>query len=192
MLRPALLGVLLAVSLTAQAQAREPIVDSNPVAEAAARAARYWGGTPCAGHVRVVAGTPGEAPAAGLNASGAGSVSAMWSTWASPSGINELISPPASFTACVVHINPGVWSGWLADDGNFPAFCKEMVHEYGHFEGFPDAGAVQGTVEYERPDLAHVPVCERFRLTYGRRTFAAPASPRRGSARGSAQPGRSR
>jgi hypothetical protein len=60
-----------------------------------------------------------------------------------------------------------------ADDEEFSAFCKEMIHEHGHFEGHPDVGAVAGTIEYEQPVLAHVPMCESFRLIYGGELYTA-------------------
>jgi len=83
----------------------------------------------------------------------------------------------------VIHINTGVWPTWAAADSRFPALCREMVHEYGHLEGYPDVGARRGSVEYERPDLADVPVCESYRLVLGSHGYTAPPpggrSPRR-------------
>jgi hypothetical protein len=176
-MRVTLSSLLLALTLPAVATARAPTVDSNPVAEAVARAVKYWGGTPCDGSVAVTAGPSSEAPPAGTNApSPAGDRAAMWSTWLTPAGANQFDAagqpiPPATFTDCVVHINSGVWPSWRTDDGDFPAFCKEMLHEYGHFEGYPDVGAAPDTIQYERPDLAHVPLCERYRLVYGHRIY---------------------
>ncbi len=175
--RVAALSLLVALALPATAVARAPIVDSNPVAEAVARAVRYWGGTPCDGSVAVMASPSSEAPAAGMNApSPAGDLAAMWSTWLTPDGANQFDAagqpiPPATFTECVVHINSSVWPSWRVDDGNFADFCKDMLHEYGHFEGYPDVGAVPNTIQYERPDLARVPLCERYRLVYGHRIY---------------------
>jgi len=98
----------------------------------------------------------------------------MWATWSTPLGPNLFTVPPGMFGNCVVHINLRIWPTWRTDDENFRAFCKEMVHEYGHFEGHPDVGAVRGTVEYEQPEYAHVARCERYRLVYGHRTFVRP------------------
>jgi hypothetical protein len=70
-----------------------------------------------------------------------------------------------------VHINRRTWPGWKAEDAGFASFCKQMLHEYGHFEGREDTGAAPGTIEYERPELAHVPACESFRLVYGHEVF---------------------
>jgi len=53
----------------------------------------------------------------------------------------------------------------------FEAFCKEVVHEYGHFEGYSDVDEASGTVEYEQPVHASVAPCEHFRLVYGHRVF---------------------
>lgn len=168
----ALLALSIVLALPAQAGAGGALVDSDPVGEAVARAVAYWGGTPCGGSVEVLAGTSAEAPRAGVNVpSPGGSHAAMWSTWNSPAGINEFTDSPATFSDCVVHINLGVWPSWQADDANFPAFCKEMLHEYGHLEGYPDAGALPDTIQYERPDLAHVPLCESYSLVYGHHVY---------------------
>jgi hypothetical protein len=103
-----------------------------------------------------------------------GEAAAMWATWMSIESVtNGHSSSPAKLASCVVHINLAVWPSWQADDRDFPAFCKEMLHEYGHFEGFSDANAAPGTVQYERPDLAHVPLCERYRLVYGHTVYEA-------------------
>lgn len=188
------LALLIALALPAPASAHRAIVDSDPVSEAVARAVAYWGGAPCAGSVAVVSGSSGEAPPAGVNApSPAGSRAAMWATWLTPAGANQFTQPPSTFSDCVVHIDSGVWPSWLADDRDFSAFCKEMLHEYGHLEGHPDAGALPGTIEYERPDLAHVPLCERYALVYGHEVFRAPApssrKPPRGRQRSRRRPG---
>jgi hypothetical protein len=172
------LGLLVAVGvlwLPASAKGHERIVDSNPVAEAMRRAQRFWRGTPCAGQVGVVGGYPNEAPTAGENIPGARvQKAAMWASWSTPEGLNLFTVAPATFRNCVVHINLGVWPSWRADDEDFRAFCKEVVHEYGHLEGFPDVGAKKGTVQYEQPEYAHVPGCERYRLIYGHRIFVRP------------------
>lgn len=176
-------AALVALGLFAHAPpAPRTVVDSNPVAEAVTRAVDYWGGTPCGGSVTIVSSPSGEAPPAGVNApSPAGSVAAMWATWMTSAGANQFSVPPATFSDCVVHINAGVWPSWQADDRDFPGFCKEMLHEYGHFEGYPDAGATPGTIEYERPDLAHVPLCERYRLVYGHTVYTPRPPPRKAS-----------
>lgn len=144
------------------------------------RAVAFWGNTPCGGSVAVVAGAPSEAPAAGTNVPGARrKAAAMWATWRVPasgagSAPGSYAAAAATFTECVVHINVGVWPGWRAEDARFGAFCKEMLHEYGHFEGYPDTGATPGTIQYERPDLARVPLCERYRLIYGHTLYSSP------------------
>jgi len=118
--------------------------------------------------VAVVSGTRSEAPAAGMNSDGApGEMAAMWATWLAPGGPNLYTKPASAYRSCVVHINSSVWPTWRSDDYDFPAFCKEMLHEYGHFEGYEDVGARRGTIQFERPDLARLPACEHFRLTHG-------------------------
>ncbi len=159
---------------------RAPLVFSDPLAAAELRAARYWGGTPCGGAIAVVIEPASNAPPAGQNAPGAGRFAAMWATWTTPAGANLIAQSPATFTACTIHVNVSIWPSTRAEDANFPAYCKEIVHEYGHFEGHADAGALPGTVEYERPDLARLPLCERYRLQYGRRVYSgAPSGHRR-------------
>ncbi len=174
-----LAGVLLSLAGPAAAQARGSY--SDPLGEAVGRAVEYWEGTPCDGTVGVTMAPAAEAPPAGANAPGAPSpYAAMWATWTSPAGYNVFTSPAASFTECVVHINVGVWPTVQSEDAEFPAFCKEILHEYGHFEGYPDVGRQPGTVEYERPDLAHLPLCESYVLHYGEKVYRGP--PRRRSA----------
>jgi len=175
-----LLAGLLSLAAVPAASSARVLASSDPTTEAVRRAAEYWGATPCAGAVAVVAGTPGEAPPSGANIPGAASLpAAMWTSWQTPAGANSFKVPPAAFTACVVHVNRAVWPSWRADDREFAAYCKQMVHEYGHLEGHPDVGAAAGTVEYEQPVLAHVPVCERYRLVYGHTVFTG--SPARSS-----------
>jgi hypothetical protein len=185
----AVLAALLALILLPAASARQAVnaatrpqreagpIFSDPVAEAVGRAVEYWGGTPCGGTVDVVTAVNSEAPTAGQNAPGApGHVAAMWATWLTPGGPNLFTEPASSFGECVVHVNRGIWPSTQAEDANFGAFCKEMLHEYGHFDGHPDVGAAAFTIEYERPDLAHVPLCERYRLYYGHRLYSRPAA----------------
>lgn len=167
-------AVLLVLSLRAAPAAHATLPTSDPVSEATARAVEFWGGTPCGGAVTVIPGPLEEAPVAGENDAEATSRlrAAMWSTWLTPAGTNQFVSP-TTFGDCVVHVNPAVWPTWQADDREFAAFCKEMIHEYGHFEGFPDVGAAPDTIQYEQPVLAHVPLCESYRLVYGPVLYAA-------------------
>jgi hypothetical protein len=174
MKRLGLLGLLVTATFPAGAGAvaHARITDSDPVTEAVERAVEYWGATPCGAQVAIVSGMRSEAPSAGINSDGSpGEVAAMWSTWLTPAGANLFADPPASFSDCTVHINSSVWPNWRADDANFPEFCKEMGHEYGHLEGYPDAGAAPGTGEYEQPALARVRLCERYRLVYGHEIY---------------------
>jgi hypothetical protein len=170
--RAATLIAVLGLGAATPATARRPLVDSDPVAIAVARAVEYWHGTPCAGAVTLVSGVSVEAPLSGENVTHFPiRPAAMWASWLSTAGINSFLAPATSFTSCVLHVNREVWPDWLADDRDFAAFCKEILHEYGHFEGYPDVGALAGTIEYELPDPVRVPLCERYRLVYGHRTF---------------------
>jgi hypothetical protein len=181
-------AVLLLVSVAPLPAARAADPDSDPVTEATARAVEFWAGTPCDGTVAVIGSAGGEAPPAGENdgEAGHGVRAAMWATWTTPSGANQFVSPTL-FSDCVVHVNLAVWPSWRADDREFAAFCKEMLHEYGHFEGHPDVGATPDTIEYEQPVLAHVPLCERYRLLYGHEIYTA-GNPRGRPLRSAAAP----
>jgi hypothetical protein len=177
--RPAARGLALAVAIAlcslslvvpGASQARGSY--SDPLAEAVARAVLYWQGTPCGGTVGVTRAPASEAPEAGANAPGAPSrFAAMWATWTSPTGLNMFTSPPSTYSECVIHINAGVWPTVESEDAWFPAFCKEILHEYGHFEGYPDVDQHPGTIEYERPDLARLPLCERYVLRFGEKVY---------------------
>jgi hypothetical protein len=183
----AALAAALALGLPAAAGAavKRRLYYSDPVAQAVGRAVEFWGGTPCGGTVGVAFGPDAAAPRAGENVPGArGGVAAMWAEWSTPAGRNQFAVPPAQFSECVVHINRAIWPTTQAEDAGFADFCKEMIHEYGHFEGYPDVGARPGTIQYEQPDLARVPLCERFRLRFGERVYTGPpASPHRARAR---------
>jgi hypothetical protein len=163
------LALVLALGVAAApAPARHRPAASNPVAEAVKRAVAFWHGVPCAGQVHVAGAPPSEAPAAGQSVPGlAARAAAMWATWHAPTGT----APPSTYSQCVVYVNRTTWPDWRTEDAGFATFCKEMVHEYGHFEGYSDAGAVPRTIQYERPDLARLPICERFRLLYGHEVF---------------------
>jgi hypothetical protein len=181
-------AVLLASVAAGSAQARGSY--SEPLGEAIARAVEYWEGTPCGGTVGVIMAPAAEAPEAGANAPGAPTrFAAMWATWTSPTGFNMFTSEPSTFSECVVHINSGVWPSIRSEDAQFPAFCKEILHEYGHFEGYPDWDQQPGTVEYERPDLAHVALCENYVLRYGEKIYRDPPAPPRKASQARRRPG---
>ncbi len=182
MKRAARWGLGLALMLSPYLAARAAASSSDPVKVAARRAAAFWSGVPCDGEVAVVGGSALEAPISGANTIGPARPAAMWATWLRPAGETPLAlagSPdaidPATFTDCVVHINLSVWPSWKVEDRHFAAFCKEMLHEFGHFDGESDVGQPRGTIEYERPDLAREPVCERYRLRFGPRVYAGRA-----------------
>ncbi len=124
-----------------------------------------------AGRPLLVGGVASEAPPSGANDGeltlGVGVPAAMWASWSTRWGANRFDVPgsnpplpiePALFTDCVVHVNLTDWPDWRRDDARFEAFCKEVVHEYGHFEGHSDVGAASGTVEYEQPVRARLAV----------------------------------
>jgi hypothetical protein len=120
---------------------------TNPIQLALDRAYTFWGNKPCP----TITATGAEAPDPSYG---------MWVTF--------LATPEQHPAVCPIYINRTLWPTWEADDQNFVNFCKEMVHEVGHFEGFPDEGAQPGTVQYVDSELAHIPICEqRTRLYLG-------------------------
>jgi hypothetical protein len=153
------LAVLAAVLAWAPATASgrpRPVIDSDPVTEALQRAADYWGGAPCHGALTVTLAEPVEPDAS------------MWT---------PVVATPAeegAMVTCPIYLSRQLWPNWYVDDLNFEVFCKTLVHEVGHYEGHADEGAAPGTVEYEFPEWATVPQCERYRLVYGHRVFTPP------------------
>lgn len=147
------LAVLTALLAAAPAGARTRIVDTNPVAVALKRAYAYWGNTPCHGAITVLVAAPIETDAS------------MWTTMvATPLEETQLLT-------CPIYVSSNLWPNWYLDDFNFELFCKAIIHEVGHFEGHPDAGAKLGTIESSSPEFAKVPLCEHYRLVYGHHTF---------------------
>lgn len=83
-----------------------------------------------AGTVPVSTLAPRGGPAANRIATGR-EIVLMWATWT---------NTPSGAGACVVHLNPSVWTNWRVDDHAFQWFCDTMTHEVGHFLGNPDSG----------------------------------------------------
>lgn len=166
---PPILALLILLLLPASAQAHDhrPEPDTNPLIEAVERAETYWGNAPCNGNIRVMSG-PEAPPRVQMDDPLPGSYPAWeWVNFDSPRGEDALSAPPSTYTDCVVHLNPEWWPDWLADDRAFDIFCQLMVHEIGHLEGYPDAGAMPGTIQYINPLSAPlVPECQSYRLVY--------------------------
>jgi hypothetical protein len=126
---------------------------TNPMALALHLGEAYWKNVPCHGALPVIAAEP-VVPSA-----------SMWT---------YVLATPAEETtmaSCPIYVSEQSWPNWYVDDLNFEAFCKTMIHEMGHLEGYSDEGAVLGTIQYEAPNLAKVPLCEHYRLYYGHHMF---------------------
>lgn len=143
----------------------------NPLVAAAKRAVIYWHANPCDGRVSVVGEVASDNPLPIVKERAP--YMDAWTTWDSPTGETSQLSPPSTFTDCVVHLNLQYLRSWRADDETFDDFCQVVVHEYGHLLGHPDAGAPEGTVESARAEEAPiVRPCQHYRLRYGHIVFA--------------------
>jgi len=107
--------------------ARKAAPKPAPPAAAAAVALRYWGATPCAGRIKVIARQP---LAAGLDAS-----SSAWVTFGSPLGANYLAAPAESYTDCTIAFARWRWPTAASMRQDWAMFCTTMVHEWGHLLG---------------------------------------------------------
>jgi hypothetical protein len=98
---------------------------SDLVANALARAARYWRAVPCRGQFRVIA-----------DRSVTQDIVYGWATFDTTSEPERgLGAPPSTYTNCVIHLN-GAWFGTRRQDAQeWWAFCITVVHEYGHLLG---------------------------------------------------------
>jgi hypothetical protein len=110
----------------------------QPIAltQAEAAAIAYWGGVPCAGHVRIAYAPQSTAPD---NDTGGVATPPLWAwaTFQTPTGPDQYHADPTSYSDCVVTINQDRWPP-REQNADFPDFCGLMVHEYGHFFGHPD------------------------------------------------------
>lgn len=108
----------------------------------------FWKNNPCGGSVQVQYTPPSQGPDPAV-ATGLSGTKVLWAwvTFNTPDGPTNFNSPPSTYTDCVVHINPQIWSpvmqSWL-----FLSFCALMVHEYGHLEGYADQTAVPTSITY--------------------------------------------
>lgn len=134
--------------------------DTDTFALAETRAAQYWGVQPCGGTYRLeVGGTYTLGPL--------GIPPAMWVSFDTPSGHLDWAATPTTYFNCVVHVNPSdpvANAEWRVN--NFAETCQLMVHEFGHFMGFPDNNE-PGTLMYEDPIMAPlVQTCQHYEIWY--------------------------
>lgn len=135
---------------------------SDPVQEAVNRAEQYWGNIPCAGRVDVAMGQRSEVTFVDPEHE-----VAAWATFTGAAGPNSVAASPSTYRDCIVRLNPNIWADRETEDDNFEALCQLMTHELGHFEGYADAGAKPGTIQYVFPDTAPlVTTCQHYDLVY--------------------------
>lgn len=121
----ALAVALGSLALSGSARSADSGPPADLLANALARAARYWQATPCGGRFSVQ-------PDRALTES----IVYGWATFDVPPGSpSDLSPPPASYTNCVIHLN-GMWFGTRRQDTEeWWSFCITIVHEYGHLLG---------------------------------------------------------
>jgi len=133
---------------------------TNPITVAVERAEQYWGHKPCGGEVTVTT----EA----FSAQERAEELSAYVSFQTPSGLDDLAADPASYSQCVVHLSRAEFPSWEEDDEDFPELCQLMTHELGHFEGYSDVGAVEGTIQSRNlNDVPIVPQCRKSKLWYG-------------------------
>ncbi|MGI8712160.1 MAG: matrixin family metalloprotease [Solirubrobacteraceae bacterium] len=110
------------------ASARAAVTSRNPVTTAAAVAERFWGATPCAGQIKIVADSP--------LASGLESGTDGWVTFNSSLGANNLDAPASTYTDCTISLAHWQWATWSNMESDWGMFCLTVTHEMGHLLGY--------------------------------------------------------
>ena len=99
----------------------------TPLSAASAVAARFWGATPCNGHIAL---RTRSALPAGLTAE-----SDAWVTFSSPLGPNDLTAAASTYSDCTISFGRARWPTTASLHEDWDMFCMTMVHEYGHLLG---------------------------------------------------------
>ena len=125
-LAAAALAAALALPATAGAAPRGAGAKATASLNAAAAVGeRFWGASPCAGHIRLV--VQRSVPA------GMSSDSDAWVTFDSALGANNLDAPASSYSNCVLAI--ARWTTAASMRSDWGMFCTTMTHELGHLLG---------------------------------------------------------
>ncbi len=137
----------------------------DPLSTAAAIAQRYWGATPCAGQVKIVANS--------LLAPGLDPSTDAWVTFDSSLGADNLSAPASTYTNCVITLAHWQWATRAQMESDWGMFCLTMIHEMGHLLGHMHsltAGSVMAPVF--TGDASVPAICHASWLT-GRRPSGA-------------------
>lgn len=132
----------------------------NPLALAQRAAEQFWGNAPCAGRITVQ--WQQDSPPAAI----AGTEVEAWVNFQTPGGALDFAAPPSSYSQCTVYVSQIVWPSYASTVQAYPQFCQMMVHEYGHFEGYPDSTTAYPPSDIRYPVLteANLPVVCRYEL----------------------------
>jgi Matrixin len=113
--------------VTTQRATTAKVTIRNPVTTAAAVAERFWGKTPCGGHIKIVADSPVPA--------GLASGTDGWVTFNSSLGPDRLDAPASTYTDCTISLAHWQWATRTDMESDWGMFCLTMTHEMGHLLG---------------------------------------------------------
>jgi Matrixin len=133
---------------SAIASGTRSVTSRNPVSTAAAVAERFWGATPCAGQIKIVADSP---MAPGLLSGTDG-----WVTFNSSLGPDRLDAPASTYTNCTISLAHWQWASWTDMESDWGMFCLTMTHEMGHLLGYKHTlrpGSVMNPVFTNQSDV---------------------------------------
>ncbi len=111
----------------ATAAKRASVNSRNPASTAAAVAERFWGATPCAGQIKIVADSP-LAPGLASGTDG-------WVTFNSSLGADNLNAPASTYTSCTISLAHWQWATPTDMESDWGMFCLTVIHEMGHLLG---------------------------------------------------------